>query len=297
MYIITLMQRTTQGDLFAFLCALVVGVSITPAKIAIDVVAPATLTFYLFLFAFIYSLLFLLSPTQRRIIFSIKRDQMILIMQLAVLFSAAIFLSWTALQYLEPATQSFLSRIKLLLTVLVAVLVLKERLLPLEITGGIVALGGLAILKFGTGADISKGATLMFLSAALFAVAENMLKAKIRDISAPKFLFFRNLLMIPCFALIAIVRGQSFTIPDWTTAGWIALTSLLAPFMGRWLYILAIRRNSLSRTVLINQAQPLFAALTGYLIIRSIPTLIEWIGGGLILIGALIIRLARNNGK
>ena len=133
----------------------------------------------------------------------------------------------------------------------------------------------------------------MLLSAMLFAVAENMLKSKISDIPPAKFLFFRNLLMIPCFGIIALMRGQSFVIPDWTTAGWIAITSLLAPFLGRWLYILAIRRNSLSRTVLINQTQPLFAALASYTILHSIPGIMEWIGGGLILFGAIVIRIAR----
>jgi len=291
------MQRTTQGDLFAVLCSLSVGVSITPAKLAISVISPEALTFYLFVFAFAYSLVFLFNKDQRRIIFSIQKDQMLLIMQLAVLFSVAIFFSWTALQYLEPVTQSFLSRIKILLTVLLAVIILKEKLLPLEITGGLVAASGLILLKFNAGSLVSKGATLMLLSALLFAVAENMLKSKITDIPPAKFLFFRNFLMIPCFGIIALVRGQSFTIPDWTTTGWIALTSLLAPFFGRWLYILAIRRNSLSRTVLINQTQPLFAALAGYVILNSIPGLMEWLGGGLILAGAMIIRMARSNKK
>jgi drug/metabolite transporter (DMT)-like permease len=44
---------------------------------------------------------------------------------------------------------------------------------------------------------------------------------------------------------------------------------------------------------LINQTQPLFAGLAGYIVLSSMPSLVEWIGGGLILLGAVIIRGAK----
>lgn len=287
------MKRSTQGDLLALICAASVGIAITPAKAAVAVISSETLTFYLFVFAFVFSLFPLISANQRRIVAGIRRDQVTLILMLSVLFSAAIFFSWTALKFLEPATQSFLSRIKVFLTVLMAVLFLRERLLRLEIVGGLVAAAGIMLLKFKAGAEVSQGAMLMLISAVLFSTAEIMLKSRIADIPPSLFLFYRNLAMIPCFAAIVWMRGESFVIPDIGTAGLVALTSLLGPIIGRGTYIAAIRRNSLSRTVLINQTQPLFAALAGYLILNSMPTLPEWAGGGLILIGAFIIRAGK----
>lgn len=287
------MKRTTQGDLFAIICSISVGIGITPAKAAVSVISPETLTFYLFVFAFGFSLFIPLSPPYRRIIGGIRRDQVWLIMKLSVLFSAAIFFSWTALQYLEPATQSFLSRIKVLMTVFFAIIFLREHLHRLEIIGGIVATLGIALLKFNAGPDVSLGATLMLISAVLFSTAEIMLKRQIDDIPPTMFLFYRNLAMIPCFAVILVIRGESFVLPDFTVAGYIALTSLLGPVIGRGTYIAAIRRNSLSRTVLINQTQPLFAGLAGYVVLSSMPSAMEWIGGGLILLGAIIIRGAK----
>jgi len=289
------MKRSTQGDLLAVACSLAVGVGVTPAKMAVSVISSETLTFYLFLFAFVFSLAPLCRKSQRTAIVSINREQTILILELAVLFSAAIFFSWKALEYLEPATQSFLSRIKIFVTVFLAIVILKERLHNFEIVGGLIAAAGIILLKFKAGPAVSTGATLMIISALLFSTAEIMLKRKIDDFPTAVFLFYRNLAMIPCFALILVIRGESFALPDWHTAGLIALVALLGPIIGRATYIWAIKRNSLSRTVLINQTQPLFAALTAFLVLGSMPTVIEWFGGGLILAGALVIRLAGSN--
>lgn len=287
------MKRTSQGDLFAIICSISVGIGITPAKAAVSVISPETLTFYLFVFASGFSLFLPLNTTYRRIIGDIRRDQIWLIMELSVLFSAAIFFSWTALQYLEPATQSFLSRIKVLMTVFFAVVFLREHLHRLEVVGGLIATMGIVLLKFNAGPEVSVGATLMLISAVLFSTAEIMLKRKIADIPPTMFLFYRNLAMIPCFAVIVILRGESFALPGIDVAGLIALTSLLGPIVGRGTYIAAIRRNSLSRTVLINQTQPLFAGLAGFIVLSSLPSIMEWIGGGLILLGAIIIRGAK----
>jgi len=287
------MKRTSQGDLFAIICSISVGIGITPAKAAVSVISPETLTFYLFVFAFGISLFLPLNSTYRSIIGDIRRDQIWLIMKLSVLFSAAIFFSWTALQYLEPATQSFLSRIKVLMTVFFAIIFLREHLHRPEVVGGLVATMGIVLLKLNAGPKVSIGATLMLVSAVLFSTAEIMLKRKIADIPPTMFLFYRNLAMIPCFAVIVVLRGESFALPGIDIAGLIALTSLLGPVIGRGTYIAAIRRNSLSRTVLINQTQPLFAGLAGFIILSSLPSVMEWIGGGLILLGAIIIRGAK----
>lgn len=290
------MNRTTQGDLLALICAVSTGLGIIPAKAAVGVIAPEVLVFYLFVFAFVISLFPLVSKDQRAIIRTVHKGQFLLIVKLATLYTAAIYFSWTALVHLEPATQSFLSRIKVLVTVALAIIILREKLHRIEILGALVATSGIILLKFQTSAAISYGVTLMIISAFCFSTAEVMLKAKISDIHATLFLFFRNLLMIPCFAIIVELRGVSFALPDIQTAALIFLTALLGPIIGRTTYIMAIKRNSLSRTVLINQTQPLFTALAAFAILKSLPTSIEWISGSLILAGAFIISAGvRNN--
>lgn len=289
------MKKSAQGDLYAIFCAVTSGFSLISAKVAVSIISSETLTFYLFVFAFGFTLFPLFWKSQRLIISQVNRDQLVLIMKLAVLFSAGIFLAWKALEFLEPATQSFLSRTKLLMTLLFAVFFLKERLYRLEIIGGLVAATGILLLKFNAGPEVSSGATLMIMSAFLLATAEIMLKRAINKIRPMLFLFYRNLAMMPCFAVIIWLRGESFVIPDLYTAGLIAITALLAPIAARGLYILAIRRNSLSRTVLLNQTQPLFAALAGFAFLGSFPTPVEWAGGGLILVGAFIIRAKKRD--
>jgi len=291
------MTPTTKGDLLALSGSAAVGLAIIPAKASLDHISSETLIFYLFVFAFFFSLPPLLNRSQRQIVSNVRRDQLYLIMGLSVLFSAAIFFSWTALKFLEPATQSFLSRIKVFMTVILAIIVLKERLHRLEIAGGLLAAVGILVFKFKAGADVSHGVMLMLISAVLFSAAEIMLKSKVADIPPSLFLFYRNMAMIPCFAVILRIRGESFGLPDWKTAGLVAAASLLGPIIGRGTYIAAIRINSLSRTVLINQTQPLFAGLFGFVLLGSLPTLPEWIGGFLVLAGALVIQMSKKNDR
>jgi drug/metabolite transporter (DMT)-like permease len=285
------MRRTTQGDLFAFACALSTGLGIIPAKAAIESIAADTLTFYLFLFAFGYTLFFLIRKDQRVQVAMARKKQIRVIVLLAFLFTISIYLSWSALKHLEPATQSFLSRFKIFVTVGFAFFILRERLGISEIIGGLVAVGGVFLLKFKAGPSVSTGATLMIIAAFISAAAEVLLKSQIAQIHPTTFLFYRNLFMLPFLALIILFNGSSFTLPDAKTALLVGLTALLMPMIGRTTYIMAIKRNKLSRTVLINQTQPLFAGAAAFILLGSFPSIVEWIGGALILAGALIIRL------
>ena len=107
----------------------------------------------------------------------------------------------------------------------------------------------------------------------------------------PGHIFWRNLFMTGFFAATLYARGDVLKLPGRPTLLLVAAAAFLMPLLGRITYIEALRRAPISRVALITQATPFFAAFFAFLLLRSQPTLIEWAGGILILVGVLVVRL------
>lgn len=282
-------QRT--GDLYALACALVCGLGNIPAKVALSGTTTEIFNVYFFIFAFIFSGLALFRKKERREIVSTNLRILALIFFLALLFAFALYLFMSALKLIEPATVSFLSRFEVIVTVVLAYIILKERLHPVEILGGVVAVAGVFVLKYKTDITISHAATLMVLSSFFFAVAEILVKKNISKLGTARFLFYRNLFMMAIMYLILNVRGQTLYLPAGETLLLTLAAAILLPVLGRATYMEALRRIDISRAALITQSIPLFTALFTFAILRTYPAPIEWLGGGLIIAGVVLVKL------
>lgn len=286
------MKSNRAGDLYALTCAIACGLANIPEKIALDKLSPEILNFYLFVFAWIFSSASIVSKEKRKEISSPDPKLLILIFFLTIAFAIALSFGMTALKIMQPATVSFLSRFEVIITVALAYMILKEKLSPVEILGGLVALAGLFILKYRTNIVISQGATLMVLSALFFASSEIIIKKNISRIGTASFLFYRNLFLIPILFGILLLTGQTLFLPDAKTLLLIASAALLAPVIGRATYQMAMKRLDISRTALISQSTPIFTVIFAFLILRSFPSPIELTGGGIIIMGVAIVKLS-----
>jgi O-acetylserine/cysteine efflux transporter len=288
------MKSDHTGDFFALTCAVVCGLGNIPAKIALDKINPDNFNFFLFLFAWIFSSLPLLRKNERAEILRTDPKTLGLILILAIIFAVATSLSMTALKMMEPATVSFLSRFEVILTIALAYMILKEKLLPIEILGGIIALGGIFILKYKTNVVIAYGATLMVMSALFYAISEIIIKKNIISLGPARFLFYRNLFMIPIFFAILTIKREKIYLPSFDVILLTMISALLLPVLGRATYQLALQKINISRAALITQSTPLFTAAFALAILHTYPTPIEWLGGILIIGGVIIVRLAQS---
>jgi len=287
-------QRT--GDLYALVCALVCGLGNIPAKVALDRLPVEIYIFYFFLFGFFIISLTLFKKSSRDEIFQINLKTLSLIAILAVFFMGALYLMMTALKMIEPATVSFLSRFEVIVTVVLAYMILKERLLFIEIVGGMIAVGGVIILKYKTNLDISKAATLMVLSSFCFAAAEIIIKKNIKILGTIRFVFYRNLFMICFVYIIMTFEGRTLFLPDNNTLLVILSAAILLPVVGRITYMEALKRIKVSRAALITQSTPLFTAFFAFIILATYPAPIEWLGGALIIAGVVVVKLSIKKG-
>ncbi len=282
-------QRT--GDLYALACAIVCGLGNIFAKAGLETLSTEIYNFYFFLFASLSISFSLFRKKERRDIIGIEPKILGLISILAVLFTFAIYFFLMGLKLIEPATVAFLSRVEVIIVVILAYIILKERLRFLEIIGGLIALSGVLILKYKTTVVISQAATLIIISAFFFGMAEIIVKKNINRLGVVRFIFYRSWITVLLMYILILLRGKSLFIPPAEILILIFAAAMLLPVLGRATYLEALKRVKISRAMLITQSTPLFTALFAFIILNSLPTPIEWLGGGLIIIGVMVVTL------
>lgn len=285
------MKPERLGDFNAIACAVVCGLGNIVVKIGLADVSTELFIFWMFIAAVVISIIALLNKNIRREVLATDLKVFGLISLLTVFFSFGIYTSYIALKIIEPATVSFLSRFEIILTLIFAYFFLKERLTGYELLGGMVAVAGVVVLKYKTTVEISRAATLMIISACFFAACEIAVKKYIHLIGTMRFVFVRNIVAVGMFYLILRLSGHSLTVPNNMTLLWAFIGALLLPVLGRITYIEALKRINISRAALLTQSTPLFTALFALIILHSLPTPIEWLGGLLIIAGVLIVKL------
>ena len=121
-------------------------------------------------------------------------------------------------------------------------------------------------------------------------------KDKVLNVDPARFVFLRNVLVLAAFAIGGAVRGELAPAgPRFLAAA--AGVALLAPTLARIFHATALKTLELSKTAVVNQAQPLFAAAAALILFETMPTPVQWAGGALILAGCSAVILgAGGNG-
>lgn len=282
-------QRT--GDLYALVCAIVCGLGNIFAKAGLETLSTEIFNFYFFLFASLTISFSVFKKSERHEILRTEPKILGLIFILAILFACAIYFFLMGLKLIEPATVAFLSRVEVIIVVILAYIFLKERLRFLEIVGGLIALGGVLILKYETTLAISRAATLLIISAFFFGMAEILVKKNINRLGVIRFIFYRSWFTVLFLYIFILIKGQTLFIPPVKTMIMIFAAAMLLPVLGRATYLQALKRVNISRAMLITQSTPLFTALFAFLILKSLPTPTEWLGSGLIITGVAVVTL------
>ena len=289
-------MSTTRGYVLAGLCAAFAGFATTVGKLGVDRVEPLVFSFWLFAFAALFSGLWVAFDRQSRRERPTRRAVGLAAAQAAFSF-LAVWGFWSGVKRLDPAVASFLGRTETIVAIAMGILVLGERFRRLEAIGGLVAIAGIVLMRFPSDVQESgaaEGYWLVLAGTAFFGVGEVISKLAAREAPATVFVGMRNAMLMGAFAITATLTDQ-LHVPDTTvllSAGGVAL---LAPTLARTLYMQALRSIDLSKAAVINQVQPIFAALLAFLVLGEIPSPLAWVGGLLIVIGCgLLVTGARS---
>lgn len=202
---------------------------------------------------------------------------------------------YAGLLKLGAGVAALASRAEVLVSITLGIVLLGERLRRLEVLGGVVALGGLALLCLPASSVPGEGIGFawILLGALAFGSSEIPSKLAVAEVGPTRFVLARSVLLALVWTGVALGSGAALVPAPWVLAA-AATAALLGPVVARWFYLHAIRTLPLSRAVLLAQVQPLLAALFGWLVLGDSPRPLQWAGGVLLLAGTmLVVRGAR----
>ncbi len=211
------------------------------------------------------------------------------------LCAGAVWATYAGVARLDPTVAAFLGRTEALVSIALAVLLFGERFRGRELVGGLLAVAGVLALhapaaRAGGGERL--GQILVLGGAALFGAAEVLSKLALRHADPLRLVAWRNALLVALCAAVACVQGRLGLLPPRALAA-AAGMGLLGPTLARMLYLRALRRIDLSKAALVNQTQPLFAALLSFAFLGTVPGPWAFAGGGLVLAGCGLLVTGR----
>jgi drug/metabolite transporter (DMT)-like permease len=183
--------------------------------------------------------------------------------------------------------------------------VFKERLDVPKIAAVILSLGGCVLVSNAYDPGMwninPQGIVFGVLTALLYAVYSLMGKeSSRRGINSWRSLFFAFALAALFLIVINVIPGLPGSVgnlggllPILPAAGWWLLAGLaVVSILGFGLYILAMNYLQASVTNLVATLEPLLTAILAYILLGERMTLVQGVGGVLIVLGLLIVRLS-----
>jgi len=280
-----------RGDLWAVTSAFTTGTGLIAAKMALKSISPITLNAYVFFIGAVIVLIDAVISRKLRETIQVTPRQLGFLIVIAVLFCGGTFCLYTAVSLVEPATVSFLSRLELVATIILATIFLRERINLAEFSGLILVVAGLIVMRYDASLALSKAVALVAFGSLLIGAAEVMIKSKIFWIGHRSLMLYRNVFMTTIFLVVGAIIGQF----GWVTESRLFLILIVAglflPYMGRLGYLKAMQNINVSRASIITQSQPFFAAIAALIVLGTFPAVKEIIGGLLIVAGVITMRL------
>ncbi|CAI9388580.1 DMT family transporter [Microbacterium sp. T2.11-28] len=186
---------------------------------------------------------------------------------------------------------------------LVAFVWLRTRRAPsrLVVVGSAVAIAGLVLVVDISGARFDLLGTLLALGAALCVCVYFVMSERTGDDLPPLALASGGLLVGAVFtAVLAAIGVLPFSAPDITVAfrgvevpGWLPLlwVGAVGTTVGYALGVMAVPRTGSRLASFVGLSEVLFALMFAWLLLAETPAPIQFLGGGLILAGVVLVRL------
>ena len=230
----------------------------------------------------------------------LTRQDWLAMLAVAVLAGAlapALFLLALTLTMVNNVT--LVSRIEPLLTLLLSVWLLRERVTGLEVFGAIVSFlgvlvtvalqgvagGGMGFLVTG---DTGRAELMTAIAAIALAVANVISRSRLTNLPTGTFGVVRTALGTVIFFCIALSLygpqhfAEAFSPFLWQ---WMLLYGTLIVVVGQSSWLIGLKRTSASEASLVEAFNPIGAVVAAYLILAEAPTMAQWVGGAVIVAG------------
>ncbi len=290
------MDAHIKGYIYVILSLLITGIAFIAVTIALRSVSIQIAIFYMLGSGFIASTLILIAmkKTGEAKLLLVKYWKPIII--IAVLNVASAFLWFNSLSLVGPSVTAFLSRFGTIFTIILSVMFLKESFNKLELLGALVMIAGAFLLSYNGGDFIILGIVVGIILSFTFSVWQYVTKIYIKHISPVVMNQVRLMLAFTIVGVYTFATG-SFSVIPINVLGLLALASLCGGVIGFILVYKAMEITDLSKISTIQSLEPFIIVVYSGLILGSIPTGYQLVGGIVIVAGAMLMVLARYKPK
>ncbi len=208
------------------------------------------------------------------------------VLVLGLVTGGGIILTFAGLRLLDPTFAAFLWRFLPVVSIILGLLFLGEKLSARELPPVAVMLFGAMASTYGQWTIVGRGVSLISV-AVLFAAAQALIaKVVVSNIHPRVLIFYRNGVGAACMAAWVVPTGRLDLSPAHLDTWAVVLGgAILGPWAGVMLFYASLRYWELSRSSLVQMTQPLFVLPMAAVFLHQIPNRLELTGGCFILAG------------
>ncbi|HQY90976.1 DMT family transporter [Caldilinea sp.] len=208
------------------------------------------------------------------------------------LIASSTVLSYLSIAYIDPGVAAMLGKSGVIISLLLSLVWLRERLNRVQAIGAAFAVLGAITISFHPGAAMQWGALLILLSTFLYALHAAIVKRWGGAMAFLDFFVFR-LLFTSAFLFCFAVGGGHLRWPDAPTWLLLVLTGTVDVVISRALYYQTLRLLPMSIHTIILTLSPVVAIGASLLLFGEFPGAQDLIGGGMVLAGVFVVSRAR----
>lgn len=190
-----------------------------------------------------------------------------------------------AINSIGPSLSSFLVRFVMVFTVILGIVLLKERLSKIELLGMIIAVIGVFTLSYVSGGVVQLGSIFVITASLLFAINGVMTKMYSVRINPLEMIILRDTFAVATVFLYSIVSGDLQPV-SFNLVGMIFLASILS-VVGFLSFLRALQLMDLTKVMIIRSLDPFLVVAYSFIFFRDIPSLMQMVGGSLIVLGVM----------
>ncbi|PTQ55163.1 MAG: Permease of the drug/metabolite transporter (DMT) superfamily [Candidatus Carbobacillus altaicus] len=302
------MQKSLLADALLLFITFIWGTTFVLVQQAIDYLPPFTFLGMRFMLAFVIMLPFLALPSNRpgdtmhvtaNAPGHVKRHIHPLVA--AFIIGVSLFLGYAlqtfGLLYTTASKAGFITGLSVVLVPALSYFILGTRLKFSTVIGVVLALLGLYALTLGDAFVLNIGDILVFMGAIAFAL-QIVTTSKYAPLYNPVLLAIGQIGVVALLSLIfaflfePVYEATRISLRHWQSVGLaLFVTAVLATSLAYWAQTTVQKYTSPVHVALIFSMEPVFAALTAWVVNDERFTPLMWLGSSLILVGMLLSEL------
>lgn len=262
-------------------------------KLSFGIIAPEAIAFYRWFFAMLVLTPFMLKPVWKN-----RRTIIPLLPKLASLAALGMVLN-QSLAYFAAATttatnMALINSLVPMVSLFLAVPLLKQKLTPLVFGGTLISLLGLVfMLSHGDMANLAIGVTegdlLLLVSAFVYALYGVLLKRWQLPISTWESVYIQGIIAVLMLTPL-LLSAPSVAISS-QAAPLILYAALGASLIAPWAWINGIGKLGAERTSVFFNLMPILAAILAAMILDETLAIYHYLGGSMVIMGVMLVQI------